>query len=552
MIVDRDDILEVVKMIYPFHRKEERYLQEIIDAGEIAEFHMGEMIYKEGEESEGFFLVVQGVVELRRDVEAKNQPIVKLIPGDFFGFEFFEKERKCRSTAMAAKDAVVLIFRQKELEALLPKFPWFQRGLQTLFESFRQARQVRLDWMGVDEVIHFISRRHNVFLFFGLLGPVIFLVASFVMLVFAALSGIVPLALSVVFGSIFLISLLVCGWVYLDWTNDYSIVTNQRVVFQEKVVLLYDSRQEAPMNAVLKVDTATSLLGRWLGYGNVMASTYAGLVILRSLNRPKEAAAIVQAESERSFVRRRLVEKKELDGIIRERLSIEQPEGWEINPKEITPEIKPGRLQVIMANMFRMRFEQGPKITYRMHWFILMVKTFIPATVLLSIFAAWGLRMINWIQILPAGIFTALAAILGLVAFGFWVYQFFDWHNDYYEVTPDQVIDVYKKPLGTEERQAAPIKNIQSVEFRRKGILGVILNFGTVYIRVGDAELTFDYVYNPAEIQRDLFYRIAERDYREKQEALVEEKIRLGDWIEAYHHIRQEGERAPDSSQETK
>ena len=55
-----------------------------------------------------------------------------------------------------------------------------------------------------------------------------------------------------------------------------------------------------------------------------------------------------------------------------------------------------------------------------------------------------------------------------------------DWHNDIYLITPDQVVDVNKKPLGHEERQAAPLKNILGIEYKRLGIIGLLLNFGTV------------------------------------------------------------------------
>lgn len=541
MSVDRKDILEVLKMVYPFHRKEERYLQEIVSSCKVIECHAGEIIYKEGGECNALYIVQGGQIELQRGIDSGSKPTVRLSPGDFFGFELLEKDGRYRASAVAMRDSAVLVFQRDGLDELALKFPWLQRGFLTMYDSYQQARRVRLDWMGVDEVIYFISRRHNAFLFFNLIFPLTAAIACFLMLAFVLLLGINPVVLGSVFGSGLLLALFACGWVYLDWTNDYSIVTNQRVVFQEKVVLLYDSRQEAPMNAVLKVDTATNLLGRWLGYGNVIASTYAGLVVLRSLNRPEEAAAIVLAESERAFLRRRQVERKELDELIRNRLNVQPAQENELKLEEVPQQVKPGKLQVMLANMFRMRFEEGPKITYRTHWFILFLKLFLPTLALVGIFTALSLRLANILQVLPVAVFTALTLILGVIAFLGWFYQYADWRNDYYEVTPDQVVDVYKKPLGREERQAAPLKNIQSIEFKRKGILGLLLNFGTVFIRVGDAELTFDNVFNPAEIQRDLFHRIAERDYREKQEALAEEKTRLGDWIEAYHHIQQEG-----------
>jgi hypothetical protein len=91
-------------------------------------------------------------------------------------------------------------------------------------------------------------------------------------------------------------------------------------------------------------------------------------------------------------------------------------------------------------------------------------------------------------------------------------------------VTDEQILDVYRKPLAREERRVAPLRSIQSIEFERLGIIGLLLNFGTVYIRVGDTQLTFDQVFNPSEVQRELFNRIATREYRER---LVEQKREL-------------------------
>ena len=41
-----------------------------------------------------------------------------------------------------------------------------------------------------------------------------------------------------------------------------------------------------------------------------------------------------------------------------------------------------------------------------------------------------------------------------------WVYQYLDWRNDIFQVTPDQILDIDKKPFGSEERRAAPLENI--------------------------------------------------------------------------------------------
>ena len=83
----------------------------------------------------------------------------------------------------------------------------------------------------------------------------------------------------------------------------------------------------------------------------------------------------------------------------------------------------------------------------------------------------------------------------------------------------------------------APLKSIQSVEFERLGFIGLVLNYGTVYIRIGDTRFSFDNVYNPSEVQRDLFRRIASQANRDRRREADAERQRILDVLEAYHEV---------------
>ena len=65
--------------------------------------------------------------------------------------------------------------------------------------------------------------------------------------------------------------------------------------------------------------------------------------------------------------------------------------------------------------------------------------------------------------------------------------------------------------------------------------MGVIFNFGTVTITVGNTELTFDHVYNPSEVQQDIFYRMGERIEKKRQYEIDTERDRVSEWIASYH-----------------
>ena len=61
----------------------------------------------------------------------------------------------------------------------------------------------------------------------------------------------------------------------------------------------------------------------------------------------------------------------------------------------------------------------------------------------------------------------------------------------------------------------------------RLGLIGLMLNYGTVYIRVGEATFTFDDVFNPSEVQRELFHRISQRNIKERQAQGEAERQRM-------------------------
>jgi hypothetical protein len=148
---------------------------------------------------------------------------------------------------------------------------------------------------------------------------------------------------------------------------------------------------------------------------------------------------------------------------------------------------------------------------------------------LAGVFLLLSTQALFWLLFLVGGVF------MGMI-----LYEAVDWKNDVYIVSNEYLIDVNRKPLGLEQRKTAPLRTVQSVEFERVGLAGLLLNFGTVSIRVGETTLTFDHVYNPASVQRELFQRISEKERSLKKKAVEEDEQRLTDWIEVYHHLNEQ------------
>jgi len=203
-------------------------------------------------------------------------------------------------------------------------------------------------------------------------------------------------------------------------------------------------------------------------------------------------------------------------------------------PAGLTTTYTSGTLLDALARFYGLRFVRSDTVTYRTHWWILLKKTILPILVLI---AAIVLVIIKW-----AGMANSLsetqsygsAIIITLVGWLWWLYQYLDWHNDIYIITSDQLIDVNRKPLGKEERRSAPIKNIQTVQFTRKGIIGLVLNYGTVHIQIGNEELTFDNVYDPASIQAEIFANF--KKFNQRTQKMEQEK--MAEWIKTYDELR--------------
>ena len=129
------------------------------------------------------------------------------------------------------------------------------------------------------------------------------------------------------------------------------------------------------------------------------------------------------------------------------------------------------------------------------------------------------------------------ALFLALFPFAGWfIYQVIDWSNDKFEVTPEQIIDIDRKPFGSETRSAAQLENILGTSYERRGVLGNVFNYGTVYITVGGNKLAFEDVMDPGTVQSDIDRRRMARIAKKTESTVASERERMAEWLATYHH----------------
>ena len=217
-------------------------------------------------------------------------------------------------------------------------------------------------------------------------------------------------------------------------------------------------------------------------------------------------------------------------------------------PAPVEVKKKSSFLENLGSSLFKVRIEKGGTITYRKNIFVLLQQIWLP-TIGLAVWIAFAVFALAYPlkagHALASGLASeALFAIWVLLFFTFllwWIYQYIDWSNDIFQVTPDQILDIDRKPFGTEERKAAPLENILSTEAQREGFLEYLLNYGTVYINVGGAtELRFSDVTDPATVQQDIDNRRLARINSKAEAQAKTERERLADWFATYHSVNEE------------
>ena len=502
----------------------------------------GETVFAQDEEGQSFYIINRGRVKVVRKVRGEDRLVARLVPGDYFGEAALLYGRRRSATVVAETDVELLRLSKEDFDRLLKQYPQIKPNMLVTTESRNLYRSLNINWLGPDEVVYLIARRHKILLYqsiaipLGLSVLVLIVVAAAwwfmtwqMALILLALGGAPPAAW--------------ITWNVVDWSNDYYIVTNKRVVYLEKIVGIYDSRQEAPLHSVLSVSIQTAgSLARSFGIGDVVVRTFSGPITMKSVPNPQGLAALIEEHWARTRTREKEAEQEALKTAVRRRVRPEPPKALAPPAAKPTPPKRPPlRAQVSEFFSFRVRFERGESVIYRKHWYVLLQSIWQPS---LFILAALGLIGLKLAGLIPEPVTLAVVVLIALVLFipfaAWWWYEFEDWKNDIYLVTPDQIVDVSKKPFGQETRKSAPLGNVLSLRYERPGLLGMLLNFGTVIATVAGQEFRFEGVFDPVSVQNDIYRRMEAMNAKKAQAETAKRRDEMADLIGAYQAVLNE------------
>lgn len=541
-----------LKKIHLFYGLDDDDLEIIADEMNEVAVPDGEVVFEQESVSESFYLIYRGSVRIVRKQKDKEFQLAVLVANDYFGEMGLIARRKRSGTVTATSDTTLLVLPRENFERLFKKTPQLRLNMDVAVRSRHLARTLRFGWLRRDEVIYFLARKHPVVLYEMLILPVLALIVPFGLLY----ANFFVASLFIVLLAAMLSLLAAIGWIVwtvVDWGNDYYIVTNQRVVWLEKVIGIYDSRQESPLSTILSVSVETGQLGRILDYGDVIIRTFVGKIAFTQVTHPEQAQHMIEEYWNRTKAQATSMEKEAMKNAIRKRigLPVPPPPKTDSQSKDDSPPPQPrpkginAILRLLGSSTLKMRYEFGDHVVYRKHWVVLFLHAWVPLLATLGLIFLLLWRLIE-LAFDPARVlfsfetgFDTWVTVYFLAFFPFagWLtYRVMDWSNDKYEVTSEQIIDIDRKPFGTESRNAAQLESILGTNYVRHGILGNIFNFGTVNITVGGTQLVFEDVMDPASVQSDIDRRRMARKAKQDEARITAERERMAEWLAAYHH----------------
>jgi hypothetical protein len=498
-----------------------------------------EFLFRQGMRGDSFFFILDGhaiVLQKDRGVERR---VSTLSPGDFFGEGSLLRDEPRRASIKALDEVVVMRMERAAFNDLTKKHPHIRKELLALSQGYEIARRKKFEWLGEDEGLRLVARKHPLILLINEL-PVLFLASIGLTLLAAGAQFRIALldwiAYAVLLGAAVWFALR-----YLDWGDDFYIVTDRRVVWLEETILIYQSTSEAKLTEIRSVDISTDLLQRIFDYGDLHVNTYTGAIIMRNIPQPDKFKALIEEYWQRARRRSRQEVDEELNRRLREKLGLPLPKR-KPSPQVVSigakppleagkEAVPPTRAEAFLNNFFKMRYMEGDTIVYRTHWILLLKFIFQPTLFLTLLLTGGTYLIINY----PGSVLNTLYFALLISFLGWWLYNYWNWHDDKYEITPVAIVDTDRTPLGRENRQTAPLESILSLEHERVGLFGIIFNYGTVSINVGERVYQFEGIHDPARVRQEISDRqLARRQALERQGKLAAEELQL-EWLSRYH-----------------
>jgi uncharacterized membrane protein YdbT with pleckstrin-like domain len=525
-------------------------LRTVADLFQRTEYSAGTEVCRQGQLGVTAYYVESGELRvLYVDPQGTLWEVGRKGPGDFFGESSLLLGEPRDVTIEVTQDAVLLYINKGDLETLMGERPSIPEALQMREDVEKKRNAPRFKWQDRDEVIIINLHKHNVILYQHLIFPIFVLLTVISGCAYWYAQSASPLALlaGIVLS---LAPLLFSLYLAVDHFNDNYVVTNKRVVHEERVPLLRESRSEAPLRTVQDIqESQEGILAQIYNYGNLIIETAGerGHVVFRQIANPQKVRDTIFEQIQRVQASARAEERAAIRDAMERHFGISQRK----EPAAAPPSpAKKRKLQLTIPSWLKAPFrifnylipplwhEQGETITWRKHWIALIKPVWLP-TLLILLVTVGAIFLATRESIRVGAILVVYATVL-VFLLPWWIWQFDDWQNDIYQVTSSRIIDVERLPFYLrEDRREASLGVIQNINLEIPGFLAKLLNYGSVTIETAGMDpFTFDLVKNPRGVQAEIFKRVEAFQSRLRKEEAERHRAELLNWFSVYDRMR--------------
>lgn len=510
------------------------------------------LLMQQGETGDSLWILMPGSQAMLRALEDGHA----LQPARVYGPNFFSElalkvDHPLESTVQAEAGSQWLRLHNEDFRTFLDDAgPHLMERLNLgpaaeRFLGRTQARR-RYSWLSPGENLVLLQRRHAIVLLRK--TAISFVLFTFLALVYTLflLRGWTTLWHIGVLGVFTAVAAGQLLWSIIDYLNDYILVTNQRLVHQEKVLFIAEWRQAAFLEQIRGVDVKLTFFGNLLNYGNLHIQTAAAAGSIRFDFVPN-AHNIRRTILEQQGLRQlhyQASSKMIIQNLLEQRLGLRLHMPVRVTAGRVVEEPERSWMRRTLERLRPAQPSQPTSldlIVWRKHWLILLGRVASPATILIFI-----LLLLAGQRFLPESLNAVVAAVdivlavFGLGAAAWFAWNVADWRNDTYEVDYKQIADVEKKPLFfAENRRSALLGEIENIEVSMPSPINFLFGFGNVRLQTAATEgmFTFDWVPNPRGVSEEIRRRI--ELYRQQQEATRahQRSQELPDWFEMYDRL---------------
>ena len=475
--------------------------QQLADAFQPTRLMPGTRLFTQGTAATSYYVLVAGGAQLlRTDAAGVERSIKDVHPGEALAEEalFFSEPQPV--SALIVRPTDMLVLPRAAFEQAISTMPTIMQALNPRLDLAQRLVAQQQRGVRADERVLLHTRRHP-WAFIGKIVRLVLLLALMIALAYGLerLNVLAPLLPLLVLGGAFLLPGTLGVYFIVEWANDTYVVSDQRVIHDERNLLTFSQRREqALINNIQSVNVRRNgIFSEMLNFGDLVISTAGNQqpIVLDKIPNPYRAQDVIFS----------VLKQK---GII---------PGTTIPLPTVTP--TPRASSNTISEIFRvliprMRTVEGDRVTYRRHWIVLLRNLWRPTlfylllAILLSVRLSGRLPALNSIS---SGVIIFGALIWMALNTFWWYWEYADWRDDLFIVDNLSVIDLKRHPLWLQEvRIQAGLSQVQNVTSRVGGIIDRLYNKGEVIIQTAaeQGKMVFEDISGPQQVAEEVLQRV--------------------------------------------